>query len=53
MMFGMSSRLFMKASETAPRAPIALDSVGVAIPKKMDPRTSMIRNTAGKIAISI
>ena len=51
--FGKLSRLFMKASKTAPSAPIPLDSVGVAMPKKIDPNTSMIRNAAGKIAMSI
>ena len=42
----------MKAINKAPIAPTAADSVGVAIPKKIDPKTEKIKAMGGNISIN-
>ena len=44
------SRPFDPARSAAPKAPTPEASVGVAMPKKMLPRTARIRPAAGKVA---
>ena len=43
------SLFFAKEIIIAPNAPNDADSVGVAIPKSIDPRTNIMRITGGKI----
>ena len=47
------SLFFAKEIIIAPNAPNDADSVGVAIPKSIDPRTNIIRIIGGKITLKI
>jgi hypothetical protein len=49
---GMSSRRLRTAGTRAPATPTAADSVGVAIPKKIDPRISTISIEGNTSALS-
>ena len=50
-MFQENCRLII--ASTAPTAPTAADSVGVAIPARIDPKTSTIRTNGGTITEKI
>ena len=47
------SRRFSSARSVAPNAPMPEASVGVAIPRKIDPRTARMRPTGGRIARNV
>ena len=45
--FFIFKSLLSNASKAAPAAPTEADSVGVAIPRKIDPKTASIKNIGG------